>query len=66
MDVETANGFTKFLKYVLDPEAEFSEEMNRVYETLNVGTPIINNLVVEVESGKQYLVSVKPVSGWKV
>lgn len=66
VDVSTANGFTKLLKYIVDPDTEHDEDMQEAWNNLKVGTPIINNLLVEIPSGKQYLISVKPVSGWKV
>lgn len=66
VDVSTANGFTKLLSYIIDPDIEHDEEMQAVWDELIVGKPIVNNIIIGIPGGKQYIVSVKPTAGWKV
>lgn len=64
MDVNTANEFTKVLAKILDVYSYFpdNEEEADFWKQLQVSTPIINNLTVTIKGGKQYVISVKPVS----
>lgn len=62
MEVETAHGFVRFLARMMNYNNDFPvSEEESVWDSLVVGEPIGNNVVVTVPSGKQYMVHVKPL-----
>jgi hypothetical protein len=61
MDVERANGFTQWLANVLDYGHDQTDEEEKLWQQLDVGRPIVNNLIVTLPSGKQYKIHVRPL-----
>lgn len=58
----TANSMTKFLASLLDIDEAATNEFMDFWESLKIYKPVVNNVVVEIPSGKQYVISIKPVS----
>lgn len=61
VDVSTANGFTKFLRSLLDYK-EMSEEEEQLWQDLQVSNPIVNNVIVTLPNKMQYNIQVKKVT----
>lgn len=61
MDVERANGFTKFLASIVDYEHDQTDEEIDLWENLKVDEPVVNTFIVTLPSKKQYKIQVKPL-----
>lgn len=60
IDTTTANGMMKLLYRIL--EEDISDDEAEIWGSLTFSAPIVNNMVVTTEEGKQYTIQVKPVS----
>lgn len=60
MEINTAKEFTDFLRRILDVGADDNADWD-LWQKLEFGPNIVNNIAVTCPNGKQYVISVKAV-----